>query len=175
MRLAIGAAMAAALIAIGGGVAWAAINRPSLADMKTYVVARGHTKGPVTYDQSPPVGGDHSAVLLNCGVYDQVVPNESAVHSLEHGAVWVTYRPDLTADQVAAIQKKIPATYAILSPYPNLPAPVVASAWGHQLLLDGADDQRLDLFMKRYRQSPESPEPGEPCTGGTNGGSPAQP
>lgn len=174
-RMAIGAVVAVALAAMGGGVAWAAVNRPSLADVQTYQVARGHVKGAVTYRQSPPVGGDHSEVLLNCGVYSQVVPNENAVHSLEHGAVWVTYRPDLPENQVAALRNKMPATYAILSPYPDLPAPVVVSAWGHQLLLKGADDRRLDLFIKRYRASPESPEPGEPCTGGTNRSSPIRP
>lgn len=62
--------------------------------------------------------------------YPTSVPNENAVHSMEHGAVWVTDRPDLPADQVATLKAAIPSTYAVSSPFPALKAPVVASAWG---------------------------------------------
>jgi hypothetical protein len=55
-----------------------------------------------------------------------------------------------------------------MSPYPNLPAPVVASAWSTQLKLDSATDPRLDLFLKYYREGPQTQEPDAPCTGGTS-------
>src|SRR5512137_2706815 len=61
-----------------------------------------HTAGTVQYAQVPPIGGDHNAEVQNCGIYDQPVPNENAVHSLEHGAVWITYQPDLPQ---AAVEK----------------------------------------------------------------------
>ena len=64
--------------------------------------ALGHTHvpGPVQYPVTPPVGGDHNATWMNCGVYDKPVPSERAVHNLEHGAVWITYRPSLPQSQV---------------------------------------------------------------------------
>ena len=101
--------------------------------------------------------------------YDAPVPNENAVHSMEHGAVWVTYRPDLPSDQVSSLQELLNGPYDILSPYPGLAAPVVASAWGKQLTLDVADDARLPAFLKTYRQGSQAPEPGAACTGGTDG------
>jgi hypothetical protein len=60
-------------------------------------------------------------------------------------------------------------TYILTSPYSDLPdnAPVVASAWGKQVLLDGADDPDLESFINAYRQGPQTPEPGAVCTGGT--------
>src|SRR5262245_44622584 len=64
-------------------------------------LSRDHTDGPVPYPQVPPVGGPHNPVWLNCGIYDQPAPNENAVHSMEHGAVWITYQPDLPAADVA--------------------------------------------------------------------------
>lgn len=126
-----------------------------------------HTDGPVRYAQTPPVGGDHSPTLLNCGIYDQPVPNENAVHSLEHGAVWVTYQPTLGQADVAKLRRLVQGRdHLILSPYAGLPAPVVASAWAVQLRLEGADDPRLPRFVEKYVNGPQAGEPGGPCSGG---------
>jgi|SRR4051794_39676711 len=62
-------------------------------------VSRKHTYDPVTYEQSPPVGGDHNPIWQNAGFYEEPVQNEKAVHNIEHGAVWITYEPDLPQDQ----------------------------------------------------------------------------
>jgi hypothetical protein len=130
---------------------------------------QGHQDGTLTYDQTPPVGGVHNAVWQNCGVYEQPVANENAVHSLEHGAVWVTYRPDLPAEQVEQLQTLLRGRgYTLLSPYPDLPAPVVASAWGYQLQLQSANDERLEQFLGKYIQGAQTPEPGAACIGGTS-------
>jgi hypothetical protein len=130
-------------------------------------LARDHVQGHVNYPQNPPVGGAHSAMWLNCGIYRTPVPNENAVHAMEHGAVWITYRPDLPADQVSILRQRVDKkTYVVLSPYPGLPAPVVASAWGAQLAMPSASDPRLAQFLDYYRQGPQTPEPGAPCTGG---------
>ncbi len=150
-------------------------NRPSLDAVQTFQVTREHTTAAVTYAQSPPVGGDHYPTWLNCGVYTQPVPDQLAVHSLEHGAVWVTYRPDLPADQVQALEETLPDTYIVLSPRDGLPSPVVASAWGVQLQLTGATDRRLPEFVKTYRQGQQTPEPGGACTGGSDGATPTPP
>lgn len=128
---------------------------------------RTHTNQTVAYAQTPPVGGQHNAAWLNCGVYSEPVANENAVHSLEHGAIWITYRPDLPAEQLQELQRLTrQSAYRLLSPYPDLPAPVVASAWGYQLQLQQADDPRLLRFIEKYEQNPLGPEPGAACTGG---------
>lgn len=134
---------------------------------------RGHTTSPVTYDVTPPVGGPHNPTWLNCGIYDQPVASEYAVHSLEHGAVWITYRPDISADQLTELRALVRGRdYALLSPYPDLPAPVVASAWGLQLRVDSVGDPRLARFLVKYMQGPQTPEPGAVCYGGA--GTPIQ-
>src|SRR4051794_24646687 len=63
-----------------------------------------HTNAPVAYARTPPDGGAHSRSWIGCGSYDQPVRAEEAVHSLEHGAVWITYRPDLPTGQVSRLQ-----------------------------------------------------------------------
>ncbi len=176
-RLAIIGAATAAVLAIAGAVTISIVreqaSKPSLSAVQSYTVKQGHVTTAVTYAQTPPSGGEHAPVWLNCGTYPKPVPNENAVHAMEHGAVWVTYRPDLPAAQVQQLRQAIPDTYAVLSPYPGLPAPVVASAWGKQLALTGPDDPRLDAFVRAYRQGPQTPEPGAACTGGTDGSGPA--
>ncbi len=122
------------------------------------------------YNMNPPAGGEHWSAWLNCGVYDQPQQNENAVHDLEHGAIWVTYDPEaLSAEDITTLISQLPDTYILVSPYPGLPAPVVASAWANQIKLDGVDDPRLEAFITEFWQSPESPEPGAPCTGAIDG------
>ncbi|MGX5696956.1 DUF3105 domain-containing protein [Agromyces soli] len=125
-----------------------------------------HVAGPVEYAETPPAGGDHNQVWLNCGVYEQPVPNENAVHSLEHGAVWVTYDPaQVSADELAALETKLPSSYVVLSPYDDLGSPIVLSAWNAQLKLDDPADPRVTAFFEEYWQSQYAPEPGALCTG----------
>ncbi len=128
---------------------------------------QGHVQTPVTYEQNPPVGGPHNPAWQNCGVYTTPIANENGVHSLEHGAVWITYQPDLPAADVQALQTLArQGSFRLLTPYPDLPSPIVISAWGYQLQLEQADDPRLASFIENYEQSPRAPEPGAPCTGG---------
>jgi hypothetical protein len=142
-------------------------------DVRTYDVgpAGKHTEGEVDYDQSPPVGGAHNPVWQNCGYYDKPIRDENAMHSLEHGAVWITYSLDLPQDQVDELRGIAESqSYVLVSPYPDLPSntPVVASAWGKQVGLSGADDPDLESFIQAYQQGPQTPEPGAVCTGGTS-------
>jgi hypothetical protein len=125
-----------------------------------------HVQGTVDYPMSPPAGGPHNPVWLNCGVYSEPVPNENAVHDLEHGAIWITYSPDLPASDLDALKAVTPDSYAVLSPYPGLDAPIAISAWGAQLKVTDPDDPQLQDFIDRYWRASDAPEPGAPCTGG---------
>ena len=140
----------------------------SLTGLEVFDVAnRDHVQQPVEYPQDPPVGGPHAPVWQNCGFYVDPVPSETAVHSLEHGAVWLAYDPELPEDEIAELRELTQQqTLVLVTPFAGLSSPVVASAWGRQLELDGADDPQLDQFVRAYRQGPQTPEPGAPCTGG---------
>ncbi len=131
-------------------------------------LSRDHTNQPVSYEQDPPVGGPHTDVWQNCGFYEEPVPNGPAIHSLEHGAVWITHDPGLEEDQVEELRTVAQEnSYVLVSPYDGLSSPVVASAWGHQVELEGAGDENLASFIEAYQQGPQTPEPGAPCSGGT--------
>lgn len=137
--------------------------------VKTYQgLSQDHKEGTLTYPQNPPVGGPHNATWQNCGIYDQAIRNENAIHSLEHGAVWITYRPDLSAQGIDQLKRLAQGrAYVLLSPFPNLPTPVVLNAWSTQLQLTKADDPRAAKFLSTYEQGPQTPEQGATCSGGT--------
>jgi hypothetical protein len=148
-------------------------------------LAHQHVPGPVSYSVTPPVGGQHNATWMNCGIYDKPVPNERAVHNLEHGAIWITYRPSLPPSAVSQLrafaekQAMVPSTegaasrYMDLTPYPGLPSPIVISSWGFQLKVSSPADPRLQQFVDKFRTSPKyTPEYGGACTGGV--GTPLQ-
>lgn len=118
------------------------------------------------YPQSPAVGGDHAPYWLECGVYDEPIPEVSAVHDLEHGTTWLTYRADLVdADGIERLAEQLPDN-GIMSPYPGQEAPVVITVWGRQLELVGPEDPRIGLFVTEYGAGDTAPEPYASCHGG---------
>ncbi|MER6472241.1 DUF3105 domain-containing protein [Streptomyces collinus] len=132
-------------------------------------LSRTHVSTKVSYPMHPPVGGNHNPVWLNCNgdVYPKPVQDENAVHALEHGAVWVTYTakaPKADVDALAAKVRKTP--YSLMSPYENQAAPLILSAWGHQVAVKSASDPEVDKFFATYVQGKQTPEPGASCTGG---------
>jgi len=126
-----------------------------------------HVEGPLEYDRVPPLGGEHNPRWLACDVYDEPVPHEFAVHSLEHGAVWLAHAPDLPADQVELLAD-LAATdreYVLVSPEQGLDSRVVAVTWGAALEASSADDPRLAEFVEAYAGGDQGGEPGAPCRG----------
>ncbi|MFJ4689002.1 DUF3105 domain-containing protein [Streptomyces sp. NPDC088789] len=132
-------------------------------------LSQNHVESQVDYPMTPPVGGDHNAAWMNCNgdVYTEPIQNENAVHSLEHGAVWVTYNDKAAKADVEALTKKVKSTpYTLMSPYKDTSSPITLSAWGHQLKVDKASDPRVDEFFEKYIQGAQTPEPGAACTNG---------
>ena len=121
-----------------------------------------HTPDTVVYEQDPPVGGSHDSQWLTCAAYGEPVRNENAVHALEHGAVWITYRPDLDPASIEDLEGYARRAEVIVSPYPGLDSPIVLSSWGRQLRLDTVDDAVIDQFYRAFRDR-TAPEPGASC------------
>jgi Protein of unknown function (DUF3105) len=130
--------------------------------------SRNHVQGVVAYPDSPPFGGDHDPTWADCNgtVYPSELRKENAVHMLEHGAVWITFKPGLASAQVDALKKKVDGVgYMALSPYPGLKSNVSLQSWGHQLFVDSATDERVDRFIDDLRlNSAVTPEFGASCT-----------
>ncbi|WP_395293060.1 DUF3105 domain-containing protein [Kitasatospora hibisci] len=173
-------ALVVALVATGVFVVLRASDRQASAKaaadapipgVKTFgTFTRNHVTTPVQYPQTPPVGGDHNPTWTPCmgDVYDQPLHNENAVHSLEHGAVWVTYSGKASPADIKTLSDKVRATpYSFMSPYPDEPGTITLTAWSTQLVVDSATDPRVDRFFTRYVQGPQTQEPGASCSAGS--------
>jgi hypothetical protein len=123
-------------------------------------------RGPIEYDREPPTNGDHDPLWQNCGFYEKPIKDRHAVHSLDHGVVWITYRPNLPAREIKELRSYGDERYVLISPYPDQDAPVIATSWRVQLELKSAEDPRLRQFVDRFRISELSPLSGNRCTGG---------
>lgn len=127
-----------------------------------------HQNGPLKYSVLPPVGGTHNNNWQRClgDVYDAPIANEHAVHSEEHGAIWITYRPDLPKSQVDELAKKVRGhDFMLMSPFPGLDKPISVQTWGYQLKVDKASDPRIDQFIKALREV-SAREPNSTCSSG---------
>lgn len=136
--------------------------------VQTFQYAGGdHSNDVVAYTESPPVGGTHNPVWQTCGYYDGVIPNENAVHSLEHGAVWITYRSDISESDREKLQKwTSDRSYLLVSEYDEQDSPFVFVAWNHELPLDSLSDKKATQFLNYFIQGPQTPERGASCSGG---------
>jgi hypothetical protein len=144
-----------------------------------YSEAQDHVAGAVDYAESPPVGGPHAPPpdWADCTgtVYDVDIRHENAVHSLEHGAVWITYNPDeVSGDDIDTLAELVEGEQGrMLSPYVGLDSPISIQSWGHQLKLDDAADPRLVQFADLMTLNSQfTPEPGASCENPTFASSP---
>ncbi len=172
------------VLALGSIITYAAMNQ-GLGDksslkyaqnqigglQSTKGLASKHRDGTLSYPNSesaPPAGGDHNSAPSSCMVYDKAIANEHAVHSLEHGAVWITYQPELPKKDVDDLKKLVEGDpYRMLSPYPGLKSKVSLQAWGEQLFVDKVSDSRVKKFLDLFTSGPQTREPGAACQGTT--------
>ena len=144
-----------------------------------YPAGQEHVTTTVDYAESPPVGGPHAPPpdWADCTgtVYDVDIRHENAVHSLEHGAVWITYDPDAVSESDIATLAELVEDESgrMMSPYAGQDSPISIQSWGHQLKVDSAGDERLKQFADFLTLNNEfTPEPGASCENPTFAASP---
>uniref|UniRef100_UPI004048B90D DUF3105 domain-containing protein n=1 Tax=Yoonia sp. TaxID=2212373 RepID=UPI004048B90D len=113
---------------------------------------------PVAYNSNPPTSGGHFGTPRPWGVFGQQVADKGAVHNLEHGGIWITYRPDL--DQASLRQlREIAARYpnaVLMSPRPENDSPIAIVSWGRMMTLESVDAESVDRYIRTYvNNSPE--------------------
>ena len=111
----------------------------------------------VEYNSNPPTSGNHWPVPLSDGVYSAEKPDEAIIHSLEHGRVWVSYKPSIpeqTKKTLEDLLKKYNGT--VLTPRSANDMDIALTAWNRldtfNLESDGTfNEQRIIDFINRWR------------------------
>ena len=110
------------------------------------------------YNSNPPTSGPHYAQPTNWGIYSTPLKDEQAIHNLEHGGIWISYKDidEQTKSQLEAIAKANSGS-VILSPRSNNDAKITLSSWLRQTKLDNYDEAKILEFIKANKN--KSPEP----------------
>ncbi len=121
----------------------------------------------VPYTSNPPSSGPHYAGVtsaegigpIECKTYTTEVEDESVIHNLEHGVVWISYK-DINDKELAEQLKSIAEDYTkvVLSPRSKDDSNIALASWGRVLKLDSLDEQKIRDFIKLYRSSEAAPE-----------------
>lgn len=166
------------LIVIGGGIYWL-VKRTGkkVSERKIYAVqiadqGRAHInigQSHPEYNSNPPTSGGHYEEWETKGIYKEQQPNEGLVHNLEHGYIWISYRPDASSKIVKQLEdfygigKKI-----IIEPRKENDKMIALAAWNWLDKFDPASPEALsDVELKRIQDFIDTyinqgPEPNAP-------------
>lgn len=155
-------------IVIGGGWLLVRAGTPKGQDYSQAIpiLGRNHvldgTK--VSYNSNPPTSGDHYAVPAPARFYNKELPNEQLVHNLEHGHIWISYKPSLPAEIIGML-KSFSSSFVIVTPRSTDNADIALAAWGRldkfNIANNIIDEQRIKDFITRYQgKGPENSSAG---------------
>jgi hypothetical protein len=114
-------------------------------------ITEGSTDHP-PYNSNPPTSGWHWPQPAPWGVYTTTQPDERMIHNLEHGGIWISYKPDkVDADTIAKLNDFAKRYQLIIvEPRANDEAPIVLAAWTHMLSMEQYDERAILEFIQAY-------------------------
>lgn len=151
------AVLSVGLVACGGGdddgSACGPIRREALDS--AYLVHVLGTETAVEYTSDPPTSGPHQPGPPIEGVVDDPMTRPIQVGILERGDVLIQHDPDLPTEDVDAL-RELAAEHVVVAPNPDLPEPVVATAWVYKRTCSSVDQAALQDFVdERVGKGPE--------------------
>ena len=112
---------------------------------------------PVTYNTNPPTSGDHFAEAESWGVNEKEVEDKAAIHGLEHGGIWITYK-DIDEESTKILEEigRENSGSVIVSPRSGNEAKISVTSWGRMMKLDAVDKALIQKYIATYKnQGPE--------------------
>lgn len=151
---------ASVIVVVAGAVAWGvwAATRPKQPEPGVPSPIQGTThinlgESHPAYNSNPPTSGWHLPAPAGWGYYSMVIPDELAVHNLEHGGIWISYRDardTQLAEKLEALTRRF-RSKVIVTLRPNNDSPIAVAAWGRLLKLDRYDEQQIVTFINVFR------------------------
>ena len=106
------------------------------------------------YNSNPPTSGWHYIDPAPWGVYPNQLPDETLIHNLEHGGIWLSYKDPTNQRHHQPIKRHCEplSTHIIVEPRPQNDSPVAVAAWGQLLKMDTVNYDVIYAFIRRYRK-----------------------
>ena len=125
-------------------------------------IAQGSKQHP-PYSSNPPTSGSHWPQPAKCQIYIDEIADEAAIHSLEHGAVWVSYKNKNDKNIVAKLADLVKgnSNKVLLSPRSKNDSAIAVVSWNRLLKLDDFDSRKITDLINNYKNN--SPEPFASC------------
>lgn len=158
------ALFAAILTALTSIVVWWAIRgaSPSVPDASVGYQNQGQThiqEGAAhpEYNSNPPTSGWHRANPARLGFYDEELPDEALIHNLEHGEIWISYKPTVS-DAVKEQLKEFLGPRVIITKREKNDTDIAIAAWTRldafnleNGVLTEEKIARINAFVKRWQ------------------------
>jgi len=158
------ALFAAILAALTSIVVWWAIRgtSPSVPDASVGYQNQGQThiqEGAAhpEYNSNPPTSGWHRANPARLGFYDEELPDEALIHNLEHGEIWISYKPTIP-EAIKIKLKEFQGARVIITARSQNNADIALAAWTRldtfnleENNLTDAHIARITDFIKRWQ------------------------
>jgi Asp-tRNA(Asn)/Glu-tRNA(Gln) amidotransferase A subunit family amidase len=100
----------------------------------------------VEYTSDPPTSGPHQPGPPVSGVLDEPLSRPVQVGILERGDVLIQHDPDLEPAAVAELEA-LAGDQVVVAPNPDLPHPIVATAWVFKRTCETVDAAALQEFV----------------------------
>lgn len=166
------------ILIMGGGIYWfIKRSQEKIAERKIYAVqvsdqGRNHIDigaSHPSYSSNPPTSGWHYANPAKKGVYKEKLADEQVVHNLEHGYIWISYRPETNPEIIKQLEnfygfgKKI-----VVEPRKENDKLIAIAAWNwldkfdpvSSTSLSDTELKRIGDFIDEYIN--KGPEPNAP-------------
>ncbi len=136
------------------------------------IVSRDHIEVGAAHDpynSNPPTSGPHYVTTAALGFYDltdEIPADEYIIHNLEHGEIWITYRPALATSTREALSAFGNEPLVIVTPRAANDTDIALVAWGRVEKFDlgeaPLDLERIKGFILRHKnRGPEKVTPSE--------------
>jgi len=102
--------------------------------------------GQFTYNSNPPTSGPHYGQAPNWGFYSEPIDDESAIHAIEHGGIWISYK-DLNEDEIDLLEDFVDnnSQSVIVTPRDQNDSRIAIVAWTKLVKFENVD---VDAFQK---------------------------
>lgn len=107
-----------------------------------------------TYNSNPPTSGPHYATPANWGVYDYEANDKIFIHNLEHGGIWISYRPGISpqvVEDLKAVVNEFGGSKIVMAPRSANDADIAVAAWTHLVKIDHVGQMLTDEEKDRIR------------------------